>query len=74
MKKPRLWNCHMKGHVLDTDYPTQTVGSRAQRPDGTVKFFAYSMGRCLQCGCFYSMKGEAEAPKGIVNPAGQVVA
>ncbi len=74
MKKPRLWNCHMKGHQIDPDYPTQTVGTVTAKPGETKKFYAYAMGRCAQCGCFYSMKGETQAPTGIVNPQGKVIA
>lgn len=67
--KKLLFNCQKHGHRIDADWPTDVV--MVKTPKG--EHFAYSLGRCLECGGFYSFKATAPAPTGLVNPAGKVI-
>lgn len=71
MPKGLLWNCQKHGHSIDLDWPAETIASKNVK---TGKTHVYALGRCLECGCFYSLKSEAPAMQGIISPAGKVIA
>ncbi len=66
MSRARLWKCQFTGHQPDLDWPVETP--LVKTPTG--KYFAFALARCANCGCFYSLKMEAEAPTGLVGANG----
>jgi hypothetical protein len=64
-----LFNCQKHGHKIDNDWPTDVVMVKTPKNE----HFAYGLGRCLECGCFYSYKSTAPAPSGLVNTAGKAI-
>jgi hypothetical protein len=70
MRAKLLFNCQKHGHRVDADWPAEAVVVKTR----AGKHYSYAMGRCIECGAFYALKGEVPAPTGLVDAGGKVVA